>query len=97
MGNRLPRGLGGRGHWLDMLGVGEEKVNVQGLNRIVGVTCMVRRRTARRIELDCWCKCRLNDNQRRSVMRCILMARKVANARSWVLTKRAVEMAIAPH
>jgi hypothetical protein len=52
MGNRLPRGLGGRGHWLDMLGVGEEKVNVQGLNRIVGVTCMVRRRTARRIELD---------------------------------------------
>ncbi len=32
MGNRLPHGLGGRGHWLDMLGVGEGKVNVQGIN-----------------------------------------------------------------
>ena len=29
MGNRLPHGLGGRGHWLDMLGGGKGKVNVQ--------------------------------------------------------------------
>jgi hypothetical protein len=27
MGNRLPHGLGGRGHWLDMLGGGEGQVN----------------------------------------------------------------------
>ena len=27
MGNRLPYGLGGRGHWLDMLGGGEGEVN----------------------------------------------------------------------
>ena len=27
MGNRLPHGLGGRGHWVDMLGVGDGKVN----------------------------------------------------------------------
>jgi hypothetical protein len=44
MGNRLPRGLGGRGHWLDMLGVGEEKVNAPGRNRIVGVTVRRERR-----------------------------------------------------
>jgi len=30
VGNRLPHGLGGRRHWLDMLGVSEEKVNVRG-------------------------------------------------------------------
>ena len=29
MGNRLPFGMGGSGHWLDMLGVSEGKVNVQ--------------------------------------------------------------------
>jgi hypothetical protein len=29
MGNRLPYGLGGRGHWVDMLGGGKGKVNVQ--------------------------------------------------------------------
>jgi hypothetical protein len=27
MGNRLTHGLGWRGHWLDMLGVGAGKVN----------------------------------------------------------------------
>ena len=29
MGNRLPHGLEGRGHWMNMLGVDERKVNVQ--------------------------------------------------------------------
>ena len=29
VGHCLPHGLGGRGHWLDMLGVGDGKVNVQ--------------------------------------------------------------------
>ena len=28
MGNRLPNGLGGRGHWVDTLGVGEGKLCV---------------------------------------------------------------------
>jgi len=31
MGNRLPNGLGGRGHWLDMLGGKEEEVNAEWL------------------------------------------------------------------
>jgi hypothetical protein len=31
MGNRLPHGLGGRGHWLDMLGVGEGSMNAAQL------------------------------------------------------------------
>jgi len=30
MGNRLPNGLRGRSHWIDMLGVGDGKVNVLG-------------------------------------------------------------------
>ena len=30
MGYRLPHGLGGRGHWLDMLGGGEGEVNRTG-------------------------------------------------------------------
>jgi hypothetical protein len=32
MGNRLTHGLGRRGHWLDMLGVREEKINVHRIN-----------------------------------------------------------------
>jgi hypothetical protein len=35
MGDRLPLGLGGCGHWLDMLGGGEGKVNVQGINALL--------------------------------------------------------------
>jgi len=35
MGNRLTHGLGRRGHWLDMLGVGKGKVNVQGINALL--------------------------------------------------------------
>ena len=35
MGNRLPHGLGGRGHWLDMLGVSEGKVNVHRINALL--------------------------------------------------------------
>jgi len=31
MGHRLTHGLGRRGHWIDMLGVGEGKVNVQAI------------------------------------------------------------------
>jgi hypothetical protein len=38
MGNRLPRGLGGRGHWLVMLGADQGKVKKrQGLEGLVGV------------------------------------------------------------
>jgi len=33
VGNRLPHRLGGRGHWLDMLGVSAGKVNVAILGR----------------------------------------------------------------
>jgi hypothetical protein len=35
MGNRLTNGLGRRGHRLDMLGVGEGKVNVQAINALL--------------------------------------------------------------
>jgi hypothetical protein len=35
MGNQLPHGLGGRGHWLDMLGVGEGIVNEQGMSALL--------------------------------------------------------------
>ena len=34
MGNRLPHGLGGRGHWLDMLGAGEGKVKAGELRHV---------------------------------------------------------------
>jgi hypothetical protein len=34
MGNRLTHGLGGRSHCVDMLGVGEGKVNVAGTDDI---------------------------------------------------------------
>jgi hypothetical protein len=33
MGNRLPNGLGGRGHWVDMLGVGEGGGQSQAASR----------------------------------------------------------------
>jgi hypothetical protein len=33
MGHRLPCGLGGRGHYVDMLGVGEGKVNEMASRR----------------------------------------------------------------
>ena len=48
MGNRLPHGLGGRGHWVDMLGVGEGKVNVWWHKRIVDVTSLLHSLTVRR-------------------------------------------------
>jgi hypothetical protein len=35
MGNRLPHGLGGRRHWLDMLGVDQGKVNRSPLSLLI--------------------------------------------------------------
>jgi hypothetical protein len=41
MGHRLPYGLGWRGHWLNMLGVGDGKVNVQQHERSVRETSLL--------------------------------------------------------
>jgi hypothetical protein len=57
MGNRLPHGLGGRGHWSDMLGGDGGEVNQDGnmgvmcglgcRNRIVSITSLLHQQSPR--------------------------------------------------